>query len=85
MLSTCISLLRSKDFPQKFILANGKIISDHKQKTNAFNDFIISIGEPECQNKEVTNTFSNYLPEKANINLLFRQLRKKRLVTLLTV
>ena len=38
---------RSKDFQQKFILANGKIISDHKQIGNAFNNFFISIGEPK--------------------------------------
>ena len=42
---------RSKDFPQEFILFNGKIISDHKQIANEFNDFFISIGEPECHNK----------------------------------
>ena len=30
---------RSKDFLQEFILANDKIISDHKQIANAFNDF----------------------------------------------
>ena len=45
---------RSKDFPQEFILSNGKIISDHKQIANEFNDFFINIGEPECQNKDAT-------------------------------
>ena len=63
---------RSKDFPQEFILSNGKIISDHKQIANEFSDFFISIGEPECQNKDATYTFSKYLPEKANTNLLFK-------------
>ena len=30
---------KSKDFPQEFILSNGKIISDHKQIANEFNNF----------------------------------------------
>ena len=69
----------SKDFPQEFILANGKIISDHKQIANAFNDFFISIREPECQNKDVTDTFSNYLPEKANTNLIFKAITEEEI------
>ena len=70
---------RSKDIPQEFILDNGKIISDHKQIANAFNDFFISIGEPECQNKNVTNTFNNYLPEKANTNLIFKAITEEEI------
>ena len=66
---------RSKDF----ILANGKIISDHKQIANAFNNFFISIGEPECQNKDATNSFSKYLPEKANTNLLFKAVTEEEI------
>ena len=75
----------SKAFPQEFIVANGKIISDHKHIDNSFNDFIISIGEPECQNQDVANTFSKYLPEKQILIQYSRQLRRKRLVTLLAV
>ena len=70
---------RSKDFPQEFILANGKIISDHKQIANAFNDFFISIGETECQNKDVTTTFNKYLPDKANTNLIFKAITKEEI------
>ena len=70
---------RSKDFPQEFILSNGKIISDHKQIANEFNDFFISIGEPECQNKDATYTFSKYLPEKANTNLLFKTVTEEEI------
>ena len=70
---------RSKDFPQEFILPNGKIIFDHKQIANAFNDFFISIGEPEWQNKDATNTFSKYLPEKANTNLLFKAVTEEEI------
>ena len=40
------------------------MISDHKQIANSFSDFFISILEPECQNQDVTNTFSKYLPKK---------------------
>ena len=70
---------RVKDFPQEFILSNGKIISDHKQIANEFNDFFISIGEPECQNKDATYTFSKYLPEKANTNLLFKTVTEEEI------
>ena len=70
---------RSKDCPQEFILSNGKIISDHKQIANEFNDFFINIGEPECQNKDATYTFSKYLPEKANTNLLFKAVTEEEI------
>ena len=70
---------RSKDFPQEFILSNGKIISDHKQIANEFNDFFISIGEPECQNKDATYTFSKYLQEKANTKLLFKTVTEEEI------
>ena len=76
---------RSKDFPQEFILANGKIISDHKQIANAFKDFFINIGEPECHNIDATNTFSKYLPEKANTNSLFKAVTEEELGNIMTV
>ena len=41
--------------------------------------FFISIGEPECQNKDATYTFSKYLPEKANTNLLFKAVTEEEI------
>ena len=77
---------RSKDFPQEFILSNGKIISDHKQIANEFNDFFISIGEPKCQNKDATYILLVNMYQRKQILIHYsRQLRRKRLVTLLTV
>ena len=70
---------KSKDFPQEFILGNDKIISDYKQIANAFNKFFIGIGEPECQNKYVINTFSKYLHEKANTNFIFKAITKEEI------
>ena len=74
---------RNKGFPQEFIL--GKIISDHKQIANSFNNFFISIGEPECQNIDATNTFSKYLPEKANTNLLFKAVMEEEIGNIISI
>ena len=49
------------------------------QIANAFKDFFISIEEPECRNKDATNTFSKYLPEKANTNLLFKAVTEEEI------
>ena len=42
-------------------------------------NFFISIGEPECQNKYVINTFSKNLHEKANTNFIFKAITEEEI------
>ena len=58
-------------FPETFKLSNGKIISDSKKISTAYNDHFISI----CELDEVTQPpnchFTNYFSNKPNCNFQF--------------
>ena len=75
----------SKDFPQEFILVNGKIISDHKQIANAFNDFSLPLESQNAKIKMLQILLVNIYLRKQILIYYSRQLQRKRLVTLLTI
>ena len=58
-------------FPAEFKLANGKIISDHKEIADAFNDYFISIGAQDTETSQGNSHYSDYLGSKPNCNLQF--------------
>ena len=58
-------------FPAEFKLANGKIISDHKEIADAFNDYFIGIGAQDTETSQGNSHYSDYLGNKPNCNLQF--------------
>ena len=69
----CQTLKRHKSkrrFPAGFKLANGKIISDHKEIADAFNDYYIGIGAQDTETPQGNSHYSDYLDNKPNCNLI---------------
>ena len=58
-------------FPAEFKLANGKIISDHKEIADAFNDYFIGIGAQDTETPQGNSHYSEYLSNKPNFKLEF--------------
>ena len=60
-------------FPAEFKLANGKIISDHKESADAFNDYFIGIGAQDTETPQPhgNSHYSDYLGNKPNCKLQF--------------
>ena len=58
-------------FPAKFKLANGKIISDHKEIADAFHDYFIGIGAQDTETPQGNSHDSDYLGNKPKCNLQF--------------
>ena len=58
-------------FPKTFKLSNGKIISDSKEISTAYNDHFISIGELDEVTQPPNCHFTNYFSNKPNCNFQF--------------
>ena len=53
-------------------MANGNLISDPKQIADAFNDFVVNIGDTGSLNANPSADFEQYMPAKPNCNLKFQ-------------